>query len=73
MIDIVTVLINHDLIIGHEGFENNTKRLDKMNTVFDFLINAKNSWPKKTVLTHGKQDISFKELFLIEPTSSSLL
>ena len=25
MIDIVTVLINHDLIIGHEGFENNTK------------------------------------------------
>ena len=25
MIDIVTVLINHDLIIGHEGLENNTK------------------------------------------------
>ena len=25
MIDIVSVLINHDLIIGHEGLENNTK------------------------------------------------
>ena len=34
-----------------------------MNTVFDFLINAKNSWPKKTVLTHGKQDITFKEFY----------
>ena len=36
----------------------------QINTVVEFLLNAKNSWPKKIALTHGKKSITFNHFFL---------